>query len=88
MEGGTAIDVHVNKLYDAGASSHADPGERGNLGVVQRRKGPSRCLPCTALLVERWVCFSSRGLSDGRISFIEYHSLDAWSTVGSHCSNM
>ena len=48
------IDVHVNKLYDAGSSSiDRDPGERNNLTLLQRRKGPTKCLPRTAVLVER-----------------------------------
>ena len=47
-----AIDVHVNKLYDA-TSSSPDPVERNSLSMVQRRRGPSRSLSCTALLVER-----------------------------------
>ena len=54
MEGGTVIDVHVNKLYDAGTSSiDRDPGERSNLTLVQRRKGPFKRLPHTTVLVER-----------------------------------
>ena len=53
MEGGTVIDVHVNKLYDAGPSIDRDPGERSNLTLVQRRKGPFKRLSHTFILVER-----------------------------------
>ncbi len=52
VEGAMAIDVHVNKLYDAGTST-PDPGMRHHLSIVQKRKGPSKCLPCTVLIVER-----------------------------------
>ena len=49
------INVHVNKLYNTGSASFdRDPGERSNVGLVQRRGGPSKCLSCSALLVERW----------------------------------
>ena len=50
--GPSVIDVHVNKMYDAGPSiSERDPGERRD--ILQRRKGPSKRIPCTAVLVER-----------------------------------
>ena len=55
MQDGMAIDVHVNKLYDA-TNSSPDPVERNSLCMVQRRRGPSRSLSCTALLVERCAC--------------------------------
>jgi polycomb protein SUZ12 len=54
MEGGSIIDVHVNKLYGAGqVSVGRDPVERSGMNLRQRWKGPLKCLPCTATLVER-----------------------------------
>ena len=50
--GPSVIDVHVNKMYDAGSSIlERDPGERRD--ILQRKGGPSKRIPCTALLVER-----------------------------------
>ena len=67
------IDVHVNKLYEAGQTSmDQDPVERSGISLRQRWRGPLKCLPCTAVLVERWekmcvtlVCqpFQSPGLA-------------------------
>ena len=49
------IDVHVNKLYEAGQTSmDQDPVERSGMSLRQRWRGPLKCLPCTAVLVERW----------------------------------
>lgn len=54
-DGRCVINVHVNKLYNTGSASYdRDPGERSNVGLVQRRGGPSKCLSCSAVLVERW----------------------------------
>ena len=54
------IDVHVNKMYEASGqtSMERDPVERSGMSLRQRWKGPLKCLPCTAILVERWdtVC--------------------------------
>ena len=50
--GPSVVDVHVNKMYDAGSSIlERDPGERRD--ILQRRRGPNKRIPCTALLVER-----------------------------------
>ena len=55
-EGGSIIDVHVNKLYEAGQTSmDRDPVERSGMSLKQRWKGPLKCLPCTAVIVERWA---------------------------------
>ena len=55
-DGKCVINVHVNKLYNTGSSSFdRDPGERSNVGLVQRRGGPSKCLSCSAVLVERYT---------------------------------
>ena len=52
--GPIVIDVHVNKMYDAGSSpSERDPGERTDISFFQRKNGPTKRIPCTALLVER-----------------------------------
>lgn len=49
------IDVHVNKLYEAGQTSmDQDPVERSGISLRQRWRGPLKCLPCTTVLVERW----------------------------------
>ena len=57
MEGGSIIDVHLNKLYEAGQTSmDRDPVERSGMSLRQRWKGPLKCLPCTAIIVERCVC--------------------------------
>ena len=54
MEGGSIIDVHVNKLYEAGqALLDRDPLERSGMSLKQRWKGPLKCLPCTAIIVEK-----------------------------------
>jgi hypothetical protein len=54
MEGDSVIDVHVNKLYEAGQTSmDRDPVERNGMNLRQRWKGPLKCLPCTAIIVER-----------------------------------
>lgn len=54
MEGGSIIDVHVNKLYEAGQTSmDRDPVERSGMNLRQRWKVPLKCLPCTAIIVER-----------------------------------
>ena len=54
--GGRLIEVHVNKLYDTQSSVFVgrDPGEKSDMSLMQRRKGPVKCLPCTALLAERY----------------------------------
>ena len=53
-DGQSVIDVHVNKMYNAGSSLYdRDPGERSNISLIQWRKGPSKCLSCSAVLVER-----------------------------------
>ena len=53
-DGKCVINVHVNKMYNAGSSSlDRDPGERSNVSLIQRRKGPSKCLSCSAVLVEK-----------------------------------
>lgn len=55
-EGVTVIDVHVNKMYEAGQTTmDRDPVERSGMSLRQRWKGPLKCLPCTTLLVERCV---------------------------------
>ena len=52
--GPSVIDVHVNKMYDAGASfSERDPGERTDISFLQRKRGPTKRIPCTAVIVER-----------------------------------
>lgn len=54
---GDLIEVHVNKLYDTQSTVviGRDPGERSSMNLLQRRKGPVKCLPCTALIAERCV---------------------------------
>ena len=70
MEGGSIIDVHVNKLYEAGQTSmDRDPVERSGMNLRQRWKGPLKCLPYTAIIVERWEkyhpqIYSSHGSGD------------------------
>ena len=52
--GPSVIDVHVNKMYDAGSlMSERDPGERSDISFLQRKRGPTKRIPRTALLVER-----------------------------------
>ena len=54
-EGGLhMIDVHVNKMYDAALSSvDRDPGECSLTALIGNKLGPRRCLPCTAVLVDK-----------------------------------
>ena len=53
--GPSVIDVHVNKMYDTGPSvSERDPGERSDISFLQRKRGPTKRIPFTALLVERY----------------------------------
>ncbi len=48
------MDVRVNKLYDVTTSSmDRDPGEWSNIALARRKNGPSRCLSCTAVFVDR-----------------------------------
>lgn len=56
-EGDHIVDVRVNKLYDVTTSSmDRDPGEWSNIALARRKNGPSRCLSCTAVFVDRQVC--------------------------------
>ena len=66
------IDVHVNKLYDAGQTSmDQDPVERSGMSLRQRWRGPLKCLPCTSVLVERW------GVVDHSIVGVQYNKISA-----------
>ena len=55
MPGGSQIDVHMNKLYDAGGGSlsERDPGERSAVSLLWNKTGPSKRLPCTLVLSEK-----------------------------------
>ena len=56
-DGKCVINVHVNKMYTGSSSFDRDPGERSHVSLVQKRKGPSKCLSCSAVLVERCGSF-------------------------------
>ena len=50
------MDVHVNEMYDMTSSSmDIDPGEWNDIALARQKNGPSKCLSCMAVFVDRYV---------------------------------